>query len=120
SSTVVIDPPDGHLGDYLATLRRLLDEPVSHLLPGHGQIMADPEAVFDYLITHRYLRERKLIGCLQAEPEGIGTDELLPRVYDDVPAAIHPVAARSLAAHVEKLADEGRLVRSGGRVRLAS
>ncbi|MGM0449985.1 MAG: MBL fold metallo-hydrolase, partial [Pseudomonadota bacterium] len=32
SSTVVIDPPDGHLGDYLATLRRLLDEPVSHLL----------------------------------------------------------------------------------------
>lgn len=118
SSTVVIDPPDGHLGDYLGTLRRLLDEPISHLLPGHGQIMADPEAVFDYLITHRYRRERKLLECLDAAPEGIDMDDLLARVYDDVPAAIHPVAARSLEAHLEKLTDEGRVLRSESRVRL--
>ncbi|MGM0433892.1 MAG: MBL fold metallo-hydrolase [Pseudomonadota bacterium] len=116
SSTVVIDPPDGHLGDYLATLRRLLDEPVQHLLPGHGQLMADPWAVFDYLLTHRHRREHKVLSCLAGEAQGIATETLLPRVYDDVPAAIHPVAARSLEAHLEKLMDEGRVQRSGNRV----
>ncbi|KAA8977819.1 MBL fold metallo-hydrolase [Halospina sp. K52047b] len=120
SSTVVIDPPDGHLGDYLATLRRLLDEPVAYLLPGHGQLMADPWAVFDYLITHRHRREHKVLDCLAEAPEGIETEALLPRVYDDVPAAIHPVAARSLEAHLEKLVDEGRVQRSGYGVRLVS
>ncbi len=117
SSTVVIDPPDGHLGDYLATLRRLLDEPVRHLLPGHGQLMADPEAAFDYLITHRYQRERKLLDCLEAAPGGVDPEDLLGQVYDDVPAAIHPVAARSLEAHLEKLADEGRVLRAERLVR---
>lgn len=118
SSTVVIDPPDGHLGDYLATLRRLLEEPVNYLLPGHGQIMADPESVLDYLITHRHQRERKLLECLGAAPDGIDTEDLVARLYDDVPAAIHPVAARSLEAHLEKLTDEGRALRWGSRVRL--
>lgn len=120
SSTVVIDPPDGHLGDYLATLRRLLDEPVAYLLPGHGQLMADPWAVFDYLITHRHRREHKVLNCLAGEPDGIATEGLLARVYDDVPTAIHPVAARSLEAHLEKLVDEGRVRRSGQAVRLVN
>lgn len=116
SSTVVIDPPDGHLGDYLATLERLLGEPVAHLLPGHGQLMAEPLAVFDSLITHRHLREHKALSCLAQAPQGMDTDALLERVYADVPAAIHPVAARSLEAHLEKLAEEGRLARAGQRV----
>lgn len=119
SSTVVIDPPDGHLGDYLATLRRLLGERVHYLLPGHGQLMADPWAVFDYLITHRHLREHKVLRCLAGEPDGLETQTLLARVYEDVPAAIHPVAARSLEAHLEKLVDEGRVIRHGHRVQSA-
>lgn len=118
SSTVVIDPPDGHLGDYLNSLRRLLEEPLRYLLPGHGQLMADPQAALDYLITHRYRRERKLLACLGGERQGLETGELLARVYDDVPASLHPVAARSLAAHVGKLVDEGRAEEAGQRVRL--
>mgnify|MGYP006276594539 FL=1 len=111
-STVVISPPDGDMADYLASLKRLLREPVSWLLPGHGQLMADPRAVFDYLITHRHVRERKLIGALRA----LGpTDEkiLLGRVYSDVDSSIHPIAARSLKAHLLKLEREGRAGRSG-------
>lgn len=109
-STVVISPPDGDMADYLASLKRMLGEPVSWLLPGHGQLMDDPNAVFDYLITHRHVRERKLIGALRA----LGpADEktLLGRVYSDVDRRIHPVAARSLKAHLLKLEREGRAYR---------
>ncbi|XOZ32387.1 MBL fold metallo-hydrolase [Halomonadaceae bacterium KBTZ08] len=116
SSTVVIDPPDGDLGDYLVTLERLLAEPIAHVLPGHGQLMAEPQAVFDYLITHRHLREHKVLSCLTQAPQGLDTDALLERVYADVPAAMHPVAARSMEAHLQKLADEGRMARAGKRV----
>lgn len=106
-STVVISPPDGDMAEYLASLKRMLDEPVSWLLPGHGQLMDDPRAVFDYLITHRHVRERKLIGALGAlGPADEAT--LLGRVYSDVDTRIHPVAARSLKAHLLKLEQEGR------------
>lgn len=111
-STVVISPPDGDMSDYLASLKRMLGEPISRVLPGHGQLMADPNAVFDYLITHRHVRERKLLGALRA----MGTaDEkaLLGHVYNDVDSRIHPVAARSLKAHLLKLEREGRACRSG-------
>ena len=117
-STVVISPPDGDMADYMASLKRMLVEPVSWVLPGHGQLMDDPNAVFDYLITHRHVRERKLIGALRA----LGpADEqaLLGRVYSDVDSRIHPVAARSLKAHLLKLEREGRACRSDEGWRLA-
>ncbi|TDT44244.1 glyoxylase-like metal-dependent hydrolase (beta-lactamase superfamily II) [Halospina denitrificans] len=111
-STVVISPPDGDMADYMASLTRLLAEPVSWLLPGHGQLMDDPNAVFDYLITHRHVRERKLIGALRALAPA-DEQTLLGRVYSDVDSRIHPVAARSLKAHLLKLEREGRVCRSG-------
>ena len=111
-STVVISPPDGDMADYLASLKRLLGEPVYWILPGHGQLMGHPNAVFDYLITHRHVRERKVLGALRALGHA---DEktLLAYVYDDVDSRIHPVAARSLHAHLLKLASEGRASRHG-------
>jgi hypothetical protein len=46
-------------------------------------------------------------------------DALLPHVYDDVPARMHPVASRSLLAHLIKLREEGRAVEAESRWRIA-
>jgi glyoxylase-like metal-dependent hydrolase (beta-lactamase superfamily II)/8-oxo-dGTP pyrophosphatase MutT (NUDIX family) len=105
-STVVINPPDGDMATYLQALRGLLDEPVDWLAPGHGFLVAQPQRVLAALIAHRLRRESKVLAALKPEPESL--DSLVQRVYDDVPAALHGVAQRSLLAHLLKLQGEGR------------
>jgi glyoxylase-like metal-dependent hydrolase (beta-lactamase superfamily II) len=116
-STVVINPPDGDMAAYLEslrTLRRAHDEGtrlLHWLAPGHGFLVAEPPAVIDALVAHRLRREAKVLQALTASPQPL--EALLPRVYDDVPAALHGVAARSLLAHLLKLQSEGRAVGAG-------
>lgn len=113
-STVVIAPPDGDMAVYLASLRRLLAEDIDCLAPAHGFLMDQPPRVVERLLAHRLARENKLCNALfelgEATPEA-----LLAKVYDDVPARVHRVAARSLLAHLLKLAAEGRAVQREGK-----
>lgn len=107
-STVVIDPPDGNMNQYLSSLRRLKKLGLQQLAPGHGDVLDNPDAVVAGIIDHRLQREAKLIEALNAS--GIATAEkLLGRVYDDVDAQLHRVAMRSLLAHLIKLQEEGRV-----------
>ena len=105
-STVVINPPDGDMVAYLNSLTMLLDVELDWLAPGHGFLVAEPHAVLRALLAHRLKREAKVVAALQA----LGSapiDALLERVYDDVPAALHPMAQRSLLAHLRKLEADG-------------
>jgi glyoxylase-like metal-dependent hydrolase (beta-lactamase superfamily II)/8-oxo-dGTP pyrophosphatase MutT (NUDIX family) len=111
-ATVVINPPDGDMAAYLRALQSLLDEDLNWLAPGHGFLVAQPQAVLRALIAHRLRREAKVLHALQAAGPG-PLEALLPRVYDDVPAALHPVARRSLLAHLLKLQGDERAVRAG-------
>ena len=111
-STVVINPPDGDMAAYLNSLTMLLDVDLAWLAPGHGFLVAEPHAVLRALVAHRLKREAKVVAALQALGAApIGA--LLQRVYDDVPAALHPMARRSLLAHLLKLQAEGGAVASG-------
>ncbi|MGH8297676.1 MAG: MBL fold metallo-hydrolase [Steroidobacteraceae bacterium] len=106
-STVVIDPPDGDMAAYIGSLESLLREPLDYLAPGHGTLIPDPHAAIQALIQHRLGREAKVLAALApAEPAGIPF--LVRRVYDDVPPQLHPLAERSLLAHLLKLEAEGR------------
>ena len=112
-STVVINPPDGDMATYLESLRLLLDENLDHIAPGHGFLMARPHEMVERVLVHRRERENKVLAQLAAR--GPATVEvLLPHVYDDVPPRMHPVASRSLLAHLLKLRDEGRALEAGG------
>jgi glyoxylase-like metal-dependent hydrolase (beta-lactamase superfamily II)/8-oxo-dGTP pyrophosphatase MutT (NUDIX family) len=112
-STVVINPPDGDMRAYLASLQKLLDEDVAILAPGHGYLIGEPKKEIRRLIAHRMAREEKVVAALvKIGPATL--DELLPLVYDDVPARIHKWAARSLSAHLDKLKAEGALSATGG------
>lgn len=113
-STVVIDPPDGNMAAYLESLERLKQEPVRRIAPGHGELLDDPVAVCDALIAHRAKREAKVAEALAAHPGRTSTG-LTKIVYADVDPKLHPVAERSLLAHLQKLRDEGRAEERDGR-----
>jgi glyoxylase-like metal-dependent hydrolase (beta-lactamase superfamily II) len=116
-STVVIAPPDGDMALYLQSLERLRALDLAALAPGHGQLIERPHEEVERLLAHRRARERKVLAALgHANPATL--DELLVLVYEDVPPRIHPVARRSLHAHLVKLAREGRVVQEGEAWRL--
>ena len=116
-STVVINPPDGDMRAYLASLEMLLSEDVAILAPGHGYLIGRPHKEVTRLIAHRLAREEKVIAAMRKL--GAATlDELVPAVYEDVSPKLYPVAARSLAAHLDKLAAERRALEQDGRWRL--
>jgi glyoxylase-like metal-dependent hydrolase (beta-lactamase superfamily II) len=108
-STVVISPPDGDMSVYLASLTLLLrlEPPVDVIAPGHGNLIEDPAGAVDAYVAHRLEREELVAKALAAAGSAT-VDELIPVVYADVDEARHPVARRSLWAHLRKLADDGR------------
>ncbi len=113
-STVVINPPDGDMGAYLRALQALLAEDLDWFAPGHGFLVADPHAVVRALVAHRLKREAKVVQALQPR-HSTTLDDLLPEVYADTPQRLHPVARRSLLAHLLKLQGDGRVKAEGER-----
>jgi glyoxylase-like metal-dependent hydrolase (beta-lactamase superfamily II)/8-oxo-dGTP pyrophosphatase MutT (NUDIX family) len=113
-STIVIDPPDGHMATYIASLERLRDRGIGMLYPAHGPAFRDGTALLGSLIEHRRAREQRLVAALRSEARDEG--QLLAEVYDDLrDERLRPVAARSLRAGLDKLSEEGRArLASGG------
>ena len=111
-STILIDPPEGHMHTYLRSLERLLEYPIKTLYPSHGPIHGDGHKLIRKFIEHRRRREEKLLEGLTAAPRSV--DELLPEVYDDVTEATYPIAARSLLAGLIKLQEDGKCEQAGG------
>ncbi len=111
-SSVMIE----HLAPYLASLERLQGFHLERLYPGHGPEIERPQEVISWYIAHRLQREAEIIASLE---EGATTvSEVVERVYREVDPALHPLAARSVEAHLEKLVEE-RVVRlNAGRVSL--
>ncbi len=106
ASTILIDPPEGHMHTYLRSLEKLLDYPIKTLYPSHGTVHTDGRKLIRKFLKHRQQREEKLLNGLTTTPRSI--DELLPEVYDDVTEAFYPVAARSLLAGLIKLQEDGK------------
>ncbi|MGH9380005.1 MAG: MBL fold metallo-hydrolase [Thermoanaerobaculia bacterium] len=106
-STIVVDPPDGDMDDYLASLERLRAMPLAALLPAHGPAVPEPARYLAELIEHRLWREERILDAWR----GGRTDPqaMLPTVYDDVPELAWPLAARQIEAHLERLRRAGRL-----------
>ena len=109
-STVVIVPPGGNMAHYIASLRRLLDYDVKVVAPGHGELIPDCRGEVENLVRHRLLREAKVVGALSDQAQSL--DDLVVTVYDDVDPMMHEWAKLSLLAHLIKLGDERRTVKT--------
>jgi glyoxylase-like metal-dependent hydrolase (beta-lactamase superfamily II)/8-oxo-dGTP pyrophosphatase MutT (NUDIX family) len=124
-STTVIDPPDGHMGDYLDSLDKLAalcdEHAIDFILPAHGYVLGDlrlspdnpsapaeggAKAAIRHLRAHRLAREAKVARAMQALPGGT-MDDWVKLAYDDVPERLWPVAKRSMLAHVEHIQSLG-------------
>ena len=116
-TTVVNSPPDGDKAVYLTSLQALLQEDIEWLAPGHGHLMDHPHMVIQKTIQHRTAREKKIVAAL-GELAPVDADTLLDCVYDDVPIYKHPIAKRSLMAHLIKLGNEGVALESNGQWQL--
>lgn len=104
--TAVIAPPDGDMGAYLSSLRRLLTFRLSRIYPGHWGPLDGGAAVIDRYIAHRMERETSIVEALRAGAATV--EEIVARVYSDTPAHLHPIAAYSTRAHLELLEETGR------------
>ena len=111
-STTVIPPDDGDLGDYLASLRRVLALDVQRIYPAHGPVLEPARPVIEGYIAHRLQREAQILEALGAGAET--AVEIVARVYREVATALHPVARLSVLSHLAKLEREGRVTRAPG------
>lgn len=111
--TIVIDPPEGNMRDYLKQLARLRDWPITTLYPAHGQPVPDGPAKLQDYIDHRAMREALVLEAVP--PTGATLAEVVATAYADTPPFLHPVAERSALASLEKLVEEGRVREEAGR-----
>lgn len=110
AGTTVI-PPDGDLGDYLESLHRLQALDVERIFPAHGPVIEDPHRkIADYL-AHRALRDEQILEGLTA---GLSrTEDLVQRIYTDVPEFLHRAAGVSVESHLRRFVKLGRVRREG-------
>ena len=104
---ILIDPVEGNMAHYLASLQTLLDRPAKRLLPAHGPMIDDGPSKLREYIAHRTMREDRVAAALAGKTDAALTD-LMPQAYADTPKLLWPLAERSLRAHLDKLVGEGR------------
>ena len=105
--TILIEPGEGDMAEYLDSLRGLLGLDAKYILPAHGGVIANPRACLQHYIDHRERREAQVLAALRNTGQTI--QALLPAVYGDVPQQVWPLASLSLRAHLDKLVTEGRV-----------
>lgn len=118
--TILIDPPEGDMILYLASLERMRSLAPRALLPAHGPVLAAADAVLVHYGRHRLAREARVVAALTARAAPATIAALVPEVYADVDPGLHGIAARSLYAHMLKLVAEGRAAVEDDRYRLVA
>lgn len=110
AGTTVI-PPDGDLGDYLDSLQRLQALDVARIFPAHGPIIEEPHQKIGQYLAHRALRDEQILAGLGA---GLSrTEDLVRRIYTDVPEFLHRAAGVSVESHLRRFLKLGRVTRTG-------
>jgi glyoxylase-like metal-dependent hydrolase (beta-lactamase superfamily II) len=107
--TTVVAHPDGRLGDYLDSLRRLrslaVDNGVQTVLPGHGPVLDDAQGAVEFYLAHR---AHRLAQVETAVEDGYGTPaEVVAHVYADVDRSLWPAAELSVRAQMDYLEEHG-------------
>jgi glyoxylase-like metal-dependent hydrolase (beta-lactamase superfamily II)/8-oxo-dGTP pyrophosphatase MutT (NUDIX family) len=106
--SVLIDPPQGNMRDYLDSLQRMRSLPnLTVLFGGHGPAIATPYQKIDEYISHRLEREQNILAAFRAgatEPK-----EIVAKVYTDVSPKAYGMAERAVLAHLEKLREDGAI-----------
>ena len=117
-ATTLISPPDGALGAFRESLRRLQGRPETVYYPGHGAPVADPQRIVAHILAHRARREAAIVAALAHGPATVA--DLVAGLYADVDRRLHAAAARNVLAHLVDLEARGQVVADGERFALAA
>lgn len=113
AGTVVLEPRDGALEEYLASLERVARLDLALIAPGHGPLIEEPAARVAEYLAHRRMREGQVLDALAGGARTPG--ELVGVIYRNLDPALHPAAENTVRAHLLKLVREGRAKREGNR-----
>ncbi len=121
-ATPVVAPPDGSMGDYMASLEKLRVRPERLYFPGHGGPVPDGPALVGQYIAHRAAREAAILRVLERGETDIGS--LVRAIYFGLDPRLERAAALSVLAHLEDLVARGVVATAGvpllsGRYRLS-
>jgi len=97
----------GDIGEYIASLRRLLKYRVRLICPGHGPLVRQPQRKIRELIAHRLEREKQVLSCLRHGKRRVA--ELVAQIYPELDQRLAELARLQVAAHLEKLVHEGKV-----------
>ncbi len=112
--SILIDPPEGHMATYLRSLERLIALDPRALIPAHGPLLVDAVGKLSEQHAHRLKREAMVKAAIEAGASDV--DAVVEAVYgSDTAPAMFAFAARSVAAIVEKLHEDGAVVSVDGR-----
>jgi glyoxylase-like metal-dependent hydrolase (beta-lactamase superfamily II) len=109
-STSVVAPPDGDMGDYLASLRKLLARDDRIYWPTHGGPVRDPKPFVAAYLAHRLEREAQIVAALGEGEKSI--PQLVERIYVGLDPRLKPAAGFSVLAHLLYLQQRGRVIAS--------
>ncbi len=110
-ATSVVIAPDGHMGDYLNSLNRVLDRSFDIIRPTHGPEIRDANTFVQAYIDHRLTREAQVLEAVNSGLDNIG--DIVAALYQHVDKRLHPAAAYSVLSHMIHLRETDR-VRADG------
>lgn len=105
--TTTIFPPDGDMGAYIDSLRKLREREPVRIFPGHGPMRENASSLIDTYIEHRLARERQILEQLASAPATVR--ELRLRIYPGLDPALETAAELQITAHLTKLHNESRV-----------
>ena len=110
-STSVVSPPDGDMGDYMASLEKLLARDDRVYYPGHGLEIERPRRLVRGQLGHRRQREGQIRRRLAEAPHTVTA--LVAAMYVGLDPRLVPAAERSVLAHLVELARRGEVKEEG-------
>lgn len=94
----LIAPPDGHMRDYMTSLRRLMASDWTAILPGHGPRILNTSQRLEDLWQHRKAREQAIVSALAIGPAT--PRDLTAALYSAITPALWPAAELSVVSHL--------------------
>jgi glyoxylase-like metal-dependent hydrolase (beta-lactamase superfamily II) len=116
-STSIVAPPDGSMGDYMASLDKLRARDETIFWPGHGGPVREPQRWMRALSHHRRQREASILARVAAGDESVS--QIVAKVYDNLNPALVGAATLSTLAHLEDLVVRGLVAMEGDLGRAA-
>ncbi|MCE2564242.1 MBL fold metallo-hydrolase [Komagataeibacter sp. FNDCF1] len=111
STTMIPPAPYGSVRQFLASMQRLRERHARLLLPAHGPAITRVDDCIDGLVAHRRAREDSILALMPAVPRTL--DEIVDSIYHNLRPGLRRAARLNLHAHLEKLAEDEKVVAQG-------